>query len=90
MVRDKARELVWGVIENVPFCNVKEFGILLKGNEILTKGSSRDVTTAGQHFFFFNAPSDNAAKNGLEWGRVKLDTERIIKWLLLSMDDMRL
>lgn len=52
MVRDKARELVWGVIENVPFCNVKEFGILLKGNEILTKGSSRDVTTAGQHFFF--------------------------------------
>lgn len=62
-MRDKARELVRGVIENVPFCNVKDFGILLKGNETLTKVSSKDGTTAGQHFF--NAPSDNAAKNGL-------------------------
>ena len=51
MVKDKARELVWGVIENVPICKVKEFGILLKGNETLTKGSSRVVTKAEQHFF---------------------------------------
>lgn len=76
------------MIENIPFCNVKDFGILLKGNEILTKGSSRDVTTAGQHFFF-NAPSDNAAKNGLEC--IRLDRYRENNQVaLVSTDDIRL
>lgn len=43
-MKDKTRELVWDVIENVPICNAKEFQILRKGNEKPTKGSNREVT----------------------------------------------
>lgn len=64
MVKDKTRELVWDVIENVPICNAKEFQILCKGNEKPTKGSNREVTRSEQHFL--NAPSNSGVKDGLE------------------------
>lgn len=42
MVKDKARELVWSVIVNVPICNAREFGVLLIGHEKLTKGFKQE------------------------------------------------
>lgn len=63
-MKDKARELGCSVMENVPICNAKAFGILLKGNKKLTKGSSREVTTSEEHFL--NAPSDRGVKDRLD------------------------
>lgn len=64
MVKDKIRELVWDVIENVFICNVKEFQIFCKGNEKLIKGLNREVIRLEQYFLnvFFNS----GVKDGLE------------------------
>lgn len=51
-----------GVIQNVPICNAKEFGILLKGHEKPTKGSRMEVAKPEQHFL--NALCGRNAKDG--------------------------
>lgn len=60
------------MIENVPICNAKDFGILLKGNEKLMKISSRELKKSEQHFS--NVPpvsSSSSSKDELEEGETE-------------------
>lgn len=64
------------MIQNVPICNAKELGILLKGHEKPTKGSRMEVAKPEQHFL--NALCGRSAKDRLEEGETRYGESNLV------------